>query len=311
MLVDGAPAPDRNDEYRFYQVLTGAWLPEPHFTPDEAFVRRLQEYMLKACKEAKTHTSWINDNQAYDEAITAFVSRCLAEPRGARFRVAFQAFHERFRELALGNSLAQLLVKLASPGVPDIYQGCEFWDFSLVDPDNRRPVDFASREQALAALQPLVDRRREIDSEAAQNEVRHAVREMMTSWHDSRIKLWVTATGLNLRREMATLFKAGGYLPLETEVGGGAQLVAFARTWGNEAVVAVVPRLLSRLGSGWQEWAGRWDDSVVRLPESLADRRWHNLVNGDTLHADARNGQPGLPAARLLNPCPVALLRAV
>ena len=147
-IVDGEPAPDRNDEYRFYQALLGVW---PEATrADEDLVARLQAYMIKSVKEAKRHSSWINPNEVYEQAVAAFVERVLAGPAGGTFLAAFlpfQAAHRALRPRQLARRRSSL--KIASPGVPDFYQGSELWDFNLVDPDNRRPVDFPRREQML------------------------------------------------------------------------------------------------------------------------------------------------------------------
>jgi len=138
-IVDGEPAPDRNDEYRFYQALVGAWLPGDTASPE--FVKRLQVYMTKAVKEAKLRSSWINPDEAYENAVARFVEHVLTGPAAARFLPAFVPFQERVARVGLVNSLSQVVLKIASPGVPDFYQGTELWDLSLVDPDNRRPVD--------------------------------------------------------------------------------------------------------------------------------------------------------------------------
>jgi (1->4)-alpha-D-glucan 1-alpha-D-glucosylmutase len=158
--VHGEKAPDRNVEYLFYQALLGAWPAESagttHRVASIEFVQRMQDYMLKAVKEAKVHSSWINPNADYDRALSDFVNQTLAGRRAARFLASFLPFQHHVAKLGMINSLSQVLLKLISPGVPDIYQGTELWDFSLVDPDNRRPVDFAHRLLLLNNMEPVL-----------------------------------------------------------------------------------------------------------------------------------------------------------
>src|SRR5262249_26514431 len=146
-------APDRNEEYFFYQTLVGAWPLEPYTAEEHAdFVARIQAYMNKAIHEAKERSSWINPDPVYDEAVRQFVSRVLDREKNVRFLRHFRTFQRWISHCGLFNSLSQTLLKIASPGVPDIYQGTELWDFSLVDPDNRRPVDYDRRRQMLERL---------------------------------------------------------------------------------------------------------------------------------------------------------------
>src|SRR3712207_2763961 len=157
--VDGQSAPSRNDEYLLYQILLGAWpFGRLEGTDREAFVGRIQEYMTKATKEAKVRTSWINPNEAYDAATRDFIRAILDERESLAFLADFAALQSRVAEAGVLNGLAQALLKLTVPGVPDVYQGNELWDFSLVDPDNRRPVDYALRAKLLRDLGGDVER---------------------------------------------------------------------------------------------------------------------------------------------------------
>ena len=156
--MEGEAAPDRNDEYLFYQALLGAWPAEsqrdfPPSAPAE-LIERLRAYMLKAVREAKVHTSWISPNDAYDQAVGQFVEQTLSGPPAAGFLASFLPFQQRVAVLGMINSLAQLILKMTSPGVPDLYQGAELWDLSLVDPDNRRPVNYTQRLTMLNDLEP-------------------------------------------------------------------------------------------------------------------------------------------------------------
>lgn len=297
-LVDGDPAPDRLDEYRLYQVLLGAWpadLAQGAQTPP-ALIDRISAYMLKAAREAKRHTSWLTTNQAYEEALVGFVERILGPAGGAKFIPAFSPFQRRMARLAVTNSLAQVVLKLGSPGVPDFYQGTELWDLSLVDPDNRRPVDFSLRARMLAELpgsDPLT---------------------MLRAWPDGRVKMSVTTTGLQLRRELPHVFVGGDYLPLASEVTVAAGLVAFARTSGADAVLVVTPRLCSGLVEEEHPWplgGDCWKTSRILLPEPLRHRTFRNVLTGQELKPTEGAGQAWLFVGQVFETLPVALLKTV
>src|SRR5262249_51602306 len=201
-----------NDEYLFYQTLVGVWPPDgPAAAPSE-LVQRLRDYMNKAVKEAKVHTSWISPNEAYDQAVTEFVQKTLTGPRAARFISEFLPFQRRVAHFGMINSLAQVVLKIASPGVPDLYQGTELWDLSLVDPDNRRPVDFPRRAKMLAGLQKRI-------AEQGADLIALAG-ELLAAPVDGRVKMYVTHQALALRRALPQLFCEGAYLPLDL---GGAR----------------------------------------------------------------------------------------
>ena len=246
--VDGQPAPSRNDEYLFYQSLLGIWpLTEPTEAEQADLIARLQRYMEKATHEAKQHTSWINPNERYDHAVREFVAATLERSAGNRFLAHFRQFQSAVSAWGLYNSLAQLTLKLTAPGVPDLYQGQDLWDFSLVDPDNRRPVDFALRQQLLADIE-----HRGTDAEGL-----HALAsELASSPADPRTKLFVTSRLLDLRRRTGTLLVEGDYRPIAVSGSAADHVVAFARVGqgvapqgdvASRAVLVVVPRLLVRL----------------------------------------------------------------
>jgi (1->4)-alpha-D-glucan 1-alpha-D-glucosylmutase len=335
--VNGRPAPDRNDEYRFYQVLVGVWPGdgETGVSPvPSTLVERLRDYMMKAIKEAKIHTSWINDSREYDAAMARFVEGVLTGSSSRRFFASFLPFQARVAHLALANSLAQVVLKVGSPGVPDFYQGTELWDLHLVDPDNRQPVDFAARRQgiqALAALLPeLPPTAREADPDRLIRRVA-LLAEMLEDWGDGRIKLWVTAAALRARRAWPELFAGGGYLPLPAAGSAASHLFAFARTagpasgpWGRPsarpersrgvpapAAVVLVPRLVARLGDGWRDWAAAWGTTVVPLPPSLTGLRWINGITGETVETERSQTIESLPVGEALAHCPVAVVVGV
>jgi (1->4)-alpha-D-glucan 1-alpha-D-glucosylmutase len=301
-VVDEAPAPDRNDEYLFYQALVGVW-PTADAEP-AALIPRLHAYMQKAIREAKIHTSWINEYEAYETAVADFVTRTLTGPRTRKFLEYFVPFQRRVARLGMVNSLAQVTLKLLAPGVPDFYQGTELWDLSLVDPDNRRPVDFAARERMLAALAPLCDARLAPAERAAR------VQAMVEDWEDGAIKLYLTASGLRLRREVPAVFLDGEYLPLDADGERAEHVVAAARRQGDEVVLGVVPRLSARLADGGPPVGPAvWGSTRLPLPPVLADRRWLDQLTGASLAPITIDGSPGLSVAEVLAACPVALLR--
>jgi (1->4)-alpha-D-glucan 1-alpha-D-glucosylmutase len=312
--VDGEPAPDRNDEYLFYQALLGAWPAEPadsrHETAPTDLVERLRQYMLKAVKEAKIHTSWINPNEVYDRAVAAFVDKTLSGPRVPRFLADFLPFQHRVARLGMINSLSQVVLKIVAPGVPDFFQGTELWDLSLVDPDNRRPVDFAHRLRLLESLEPLLTEQ----APAAEQEHTRALAEMVAHWHDGRIKLFITAAGLRLRRRHRQVFLQGDYLPLETQGDCADNMVALARRHVNEVVIAVVPRLTNRLIKPDHPPAiaiERLKTATLTLPQEWGSFHFRNVFTREALTAVSKPQGATIPLADLLASCPVALLEKV
>jgi (1->4)-alpha-D-glucan 1-alpha-D-glucosylmutase len=311
--VDGQPAPDRNDEYFFYQTLVGAWPvkgPEdPLVFKSEEFTRfreRMVAYMRKATLEAKVHTSWVNPNEAYDGAVKDFAWKLL-EPRGKnRFLNDLRAFQRRVAFFGRWNSLSQVLLKLACPGVPDFYQGTELWDLSLVDPDNRRPVDYLKRRALLADLKKRVD--------SSRGDLVPLARELVeTSW-DGRIKLYLIWRTLQLRRRAPLIFSEGSYLPLEGRGEKKDHLCAFARTRGEDSIVVGVPRLVVGLLGGKEEpplGEASWKDTWVRVPEGWVGRRYRNLFTGEELTVRNGGGGAGFPLGELFSNFPVALLESM
>src|SRR5262249_39191959 len=225
--------PDANEEWLICQTLLGAWPLDPN-EEGEAFVGRIQEYLVKALHEAKVHTSWINPNAAYDDAVAQFAARIL-DPDNAAFLDDFRPFQQRVSHYGLFNSLSQTLLRLTAPGVPDTYQGTELWDFSLVDPDSRRPVDYECRPRLLAGLKERVASGRDLAGFA---------RELVEQKEDGRVKLYLTWRALECRAANAGLFSAGEYIPLEVQGERAEQVFAFARRQGDRVAVVAVPRLL-------------------------------------------------------------------
>jgi (1->4)-alpha-D-glucan 1-alpha-D-glucosylmutase len=300
-VVDGEPAPDRNDEYRFYQVLLGVWPTGAPPTPE--LIQRLQDYMVKATKEAKLHSSWINPDEAYENAIRTFVERVLGGRETMRFLPPFLAFHLRVARVGLVNSLAQVVLKIASPGVPDFYQGTDLWDLHLVDPDNRRPVDFALRQKTLDAVDALL-----AQPAAGRAE---GIASLVKNWTDGAVKLLVTAAALRLRSAQPDVFLEGEYLPLDADTTVPGHVVAFARMAANGgAAIAIAPHLVARLVSEEHPvpTGDIWKTSRILLPKSLAALKWKDAFTGAEL-VPVRSGDTAwLFVGQALKQLPVALL---
>jgi (1->4)-alpha-D-glucan 1-alpha-D-glucosylmutase len=280
--VDGALAPDRNDEYLFYQALVGAWpaeegsLPLPEQAPPD-LAGRLASYMAKAVREAKVHTSWIHANEEYGRAVEQFVRRTLLGRTASRFLASFLPLQRRVAQIGMVNSLAQLVLKLASPGVPDFYQGTELWDLSLVDPDNRRPVDFAARQALLDGLEPVIGRLE------AGDVIDREVSELIDRWTDARIKLFVTTCGLRFRRAHADLLLNGSYEPLEAEGASAANLIAFARRDRSGTLLAIVPRLMASDDGSLPRGSDAWGSTRILLPRCTEAVAYRNLLTGESV----------------------------
>jgi (1->4)-alpha-D-glucan 1-alpha-D-glucosylmutase len=318
--VDRKSAPDANVEYLFYQTLVASWPAEPIDAPipveaPPELVARLRIYMQKAMREAKTHTSWVNQNNAYEDAVLRFVETTLRGPAAQGFLTAFIPFMRRVAIGGVMNSLAQLVLKMASPGVPDFYQGTELWHLDLADPDNRRPVDLAGREAMLGELMPWVVRAESQGTRSSagaghdDDELESCVRELLSAWPDSRIKMFVTACGLRLRRREPALFIKGDYQALRLDGPLAPHIVAFARLHESRALVAAVPRLMSRgfprdLPTGIDVW----QDTRVFLPASTSTATFRHLFTGARLSSNSAHDY--LLAADLFRTCPVALLIA-
>jgi malto-oligosyltrehalose synthase len=305
--VDGLPAPSRNDEYLLYQTLVGFWPAESVSEQEHAtLVARLQAYMEKATHEAKTRTSWINPNQAYDEAMRQFVGKILERRRDNRFLPDFEKFLHTIVDAGFYTALSQTVLKLMSPGVPDIYQGQELWDFSLVDPDNRRPVDYSKRSWLLGELRAALHRGAESQ--------RQLVRELAVNPRDFRTKLYVTWRLLMLRSSEPELFSTGRYLPLAVEGAKSEHLCAFAwQPRGGEPekqVVVVAPRWmaqLSEMSDGETRWFANpntWGDTRVLLPDAIP-ANWTNHFTGAFVPAAA-----SLSMSELFADFPAAVLTA-
>jgi (1->4)-alpha-D-glucan 1-alpha-D-glucosylmutase len=283
-MPDERTVPDNNEEYFLYQTLVGAWPLRMEGEEERlTLVRRIQQYMEKAVHEAKINVSWLSPNPEYVAGIRSFVETILSPTYRGRTNLywdSMRKFLPAVQYFGVINSLTQTLLKLTSPGVPDIYQGQELWDFSLVDPDNRRPVDFDLRQRALEQL----------TGHTQPGDLLGLCQQLLDTYHDGRIKFWVTMQALNFRREHPALFRTGKYVPLYANRGKEDHVVAFARVRQEEAAIVAAPRLSYTLMKGNAEppLAAAWGDSELVMPPELRGERWHNIFTGEVLMAAQR-----------------------
>jgi (1->4)-alpha-D-glucan 1-alpha-D-glucosylmutase len=286
--LNDAEAPDANEEYLLYQTLLGTWPIQPSGEPEGAataeYIGRIQAYMAKALHEAKLNTSWIQPNEAWDAAMRDFVTKVLDPSPRNKFLPGFLPIAQEIARLGAINSLTQTLLKLTSPGVPDIYQGNEIWDYSVVDPDNRRPVDYKRRREILEALAVL------------------APEELMRNWPDGRIKMFLTQRVLQFRREHVDLFQSGDYLALVTSGALGESCVSFARSSADKWIVVIAPRLSARVG--FPPTGERWKDTTIEFPETLSLEHAHDLFTCRPIRFDGRR----LSAAEGLSVLPFTVI---
>ncbi|AFY41780.1 malto-oligosyltrehalose synthase [Nostoc sp. PCC 7107] len=279
---------DRNDEYFLYQTLVGALPFAEH--EQASFVERVQEYMIKAIREAKVHTAWLRPDDEYEAACTTFIQKVLDTNLSPQFLERFRPFQQKIAEYGIFNSLSQTLLKITAPGVPDFYQGTELWDLSLVDPDNRRPVDFELRRTYLSTIQ-----------EQIKTDILSLIAELLTNKTDGRIKLFLTLQALTARIKYLSLFQNGEYQPIEIHGTHANHIIAFARQHHNQTAIAIIPRFLTTLIQPGQTPLGEsvWQDTHLKLPS----KTWQNLLTQQTLHTEDT-----LPIATALSHLPVALL---
>jgi (1->4)-alpha-D-glucan 1-alpha-D-glucosylmutase len=264
--LNNNPVPDRNDEYALYQTLIGAF----PFNEDDypAFVERIKEYIIKAIREAKAHTAWLKPDTAYEEAFVAFVETTLRPSKDNPFLEAFLPFQRKMAFYGVFNSLAQTLIKITAPGVPDFYQGTELWDLTLVDPDNRRPVDFEKRSAMLSNIE-----------EGAKKDLPGLITKLLAAKEDGRVKLFLIHQALAARRERADIFQTGPYIPLATGGRWREHVVAFARKGEKAWAITVVPRLLTALIPEGTVPLGQgvWANTAINLPDD-APKIWRDSI---------------------------------
>ncbi|MBK3867320.1 malto-oligosyltrehalose synthase [Pseudomonas stutzeri] len=287
---DDGPAPSPADELMLFQILLGSW-PLDLRSDDETgmaqYCERILQWQEKALREAKLRTTWADPNGNYEGACRRYVEHLLVSREGAVLRDDIAAAAAELAPAGALNSLAQCLLRMTTPGLPDLYQGAEYWDFSLVDPDNRRPVDFGARRASLELDVPL--------------------EQLLQSWHNGHIKQFVVSRTLQLRRSQPRLFSEGRYLPLTTVGAQASHLLAFARELDGEWLVVVVPHLAAGLLAGQRTPKvpqQHWGDTRVALPEALDGREFQRLFDGTTVTSQ----RASLEAAHVLDGLSVAVL---
>ena len=276
LVIEGEMrAPSATFEYMLYQVLLGAWPLGPR---DGEFLERMQAYALKAAREGKQETSWLNPNRAYEAGLQTFLTRILDRSVSAEFLSSLETLSQRVSLLGALNSLSQITLKTTMPGVPDFYQGTEFWDFSLVDPDNRRPVDFAERAAVLASVE------------------NPDWQSLTQNWSNGHLKLAWTRSLLKLRTELADVLTHGDYQPLEVTGPRRDHIVAFARRRGREAAIIAVAKSYAALSRGGRDWPGAEAfDAALQL---------------SGYSAEGIGGASEVPLSMLFRHLPVAVLKA-
>lgn len=301
--IAGQSAPSRNDEYLFYQTLVGSW-PIGDNDPEtmQRYVARIQQYMRKAVREAKLNSSWRSPQIDYEAALAEFIAKVLEPSPNNVFLQLFGEFHARILNTGLLNSLAQQQLLLTVPGVPDVYQGNELWNFSLVDPDNRQPVDFALCRQLLDEL------KRDFEAEDASLPTRLA--QLTATPADGRIKLYLIWKTLQFRQQNSLLFKQARYQPLITEGPLAEHLIAFARIYQQQPVcIVAVPRLTANLDTAGQPFplADTWTDTRVQAPFN-EPAEYRNVLTGESVSSHRQNEDHWFEASELLASFPTALL---
>jgi (1->4)-alpha-D-glucan 1-alpha-D-glucosylmutase len=300
--VEGVEVPDPNEEYLLYQTLLGAW-PMGPLTPESRvrFSRRIEDYMGKALREAKVHSSWIHPNEPYEAAVRHFIQSVLDPSEDNPFLLSFLEFHRPIREAGMMNSLSQTLLKIASPGIPDFFQGAEGWDLRLVDPDNRQPVDFPLRRELLASIEEL-----EGEGETG------PVDSLIQSPEDGRIKVHVIRRALGFRSRHPELFARGAYTALDVVGEWKDNVCAFARTAEGEAAVVISGRFFLQLkDAAWPFGGSRWwGKTAVAVPRGWSGG-FRDLLTGTTEIIEHQGGLPVLPLGRLFGRWPLAFLEPI
>ena len=290
-VINGNSVPDKNDECFLYQTLIGAF---PFYEEEyDNFVIRIKDYMIKAVREAKVHTTWLKPDTNYEEVFISFIDEILKPSEKNKFLKELLPFWKKVAFYGIFNSLSQLLIKITSPGVPDFYQGTELWDLNLVDPDNRCPVDFEKRKRLLR------------DIKKKENEdILNLINELISTKEDGRLELFLIYKALIARSERKELFEKGDYIAIEVNGKYKEHVVAFGRNLENAWAITIAPRLLTSLIKEGEYPLGQqvWSDTYIVLPESFPSL-WNNAITAHMLE-----GEKALTIGEILKHFPVALL---
>lgn len=305
VAIEGQTVPDPNEEYLLYQTLIGTWPIEPMTKPEyEVFKKRIKDYMVKALREAKVNTSWINPNTNYENALMNFIEAIMNNARRNKFLKDFHVFQKKISHYGIYNSLSQTLLKITSPGIPDFYQGTELWDFSLVDPDNRRPVDYNVRIKMLEEL-------KRNESEMPLSELS---KELTINKNNGKIKLYLIYKALNYRKIHREIFERGEYVPLEATGEKSDHICSFMRKFENSAVLVVAPRFFTRLIPQPESLPFNkdvWKDSFIVLPNEETEKKYRNIFTGEVVTAIRHKESTILYLSNIFAHFPVALMERV
>lgn len=304
-IVDDLLAPDKNEEYLFYQTLVGAWpIEQMDDSGYEIFKNRIKEYMIKASREAKANTSWISPHTTYEEALLYFIDNVMNRKQNNAFLHDFKRFQGEISHYGVYNSIAQTLLKITSPGVPDIYQGNEIWNFCLVDPDNRMPVDYDIR---MSMLEELIMQETSVGMEAI-------ITNMIRNRENGMIKLYVTHKALTFRKENRYLFETGNYTPLEAAGTKENNVCAYARNSNTKTVIVVVPRFMTQILSHAEELPfGKrvWEDTFLSLPFEDSAAGYQNIFTGEVAKTTVHNNTKGIFLSEIFTTFPVAMMERI
>jgi (1->4)-alpha-D-glucan 1-alpha-D-glucosylmutase len=299
--VRGRRVPDPATVYHIFQAMVGIWPMTPLGVGDlETLRERIDGYMVKAVREAKVRTTWTDPDESFEEGLRADIEALFAPDRSPRFLDDLERFVARIARAGLWNALSRTALHLASPGVPDLYQGDELWTFALVDPDNRRPVSFEPRRRMLEEIE------REVAGDAESRA--RFLSQLVANPEDGRLKLHVTRAALAARKERPSAFRSRIYVPLEAVGRSAGRVIAFGRGEGTERLLALAPRFLAGhvLSGGALTDLALWDGTDLPLPPGWPSR-WTCVLSGRTLQAEP---QHGLRVSDLFGILPVALLLA-
>ncbi|MEM7726337.1 MAG: malto-oligosyltrehalose synthase [Cyanobacteria bacterium P01_A01_bin.45] len=290
--INGKDVPTPNDEYFFYQTLIGAF---PLYDEEyDEFIERIKEYLIKAIREAKVHTAWLKNDTAYEDGFTLFAQRVLKNQNGEnQFLETFRPFQRKIAHYGILNSLSQTLIKITAPGLPDIYQGTELWELSLVDPDNRRPVDFEMRKGYLEEIKTYIER-----------DLPGLISELLQKPEDGKIKLFLIYKLLQARSQYLEVFQKGSYEKLHVAGSLKAHVIGFSRELAEQKIIAIAPRFFASLVNDGEQPFGEqvWQETRIITPPG-SSTVWKDIITGQVVE-----GEETLWVRDILQSFPVALL---
>jgi (1->4)-alpha-D-glucan 1-alpha-D-glucosylmutase len=288
-LIKNTVAPDANDETFFYQTIIGSLPSAGH---DEGYSQRIKEYVIKVVREAKRHTAWVKPDEEYERACLNFIDRILDPSPGNEFLADLLKFQKKITFFGLLNSLSQTLLKITSPGVADHYQGTELWDLNLVDPDNRRQIDFETRKKHLESIKQK------------EQEPNKLIEELLSNPSDGRIKMFTIYKALHTKKDNPALFRYGDYLPIQIEGAFNSNIIAFARHYEHEWAIIVVPRFLTEVvkEGRWPLEKKTWEDTSFSFNANHT-KKWKNVFTDENITPEGR-----FMIGDVLKEFPVALL---